>query len=97
MIELVWGKKRILDVYLNVIEMGNGIFGAEMAAQKYFNKQAKNLTRQEAAMIAACLPNPKRWKVKPLSNYVAARSRWVMQQMGSLEPDPDVQRVIDHK
>ena len=97
MIELVWGKKRILEMYLNVIEMGNGIFGAEMAAQKYFNKPAKNLTRQEAAIIAACLPNPKRWKVKPLSNYVAARSRWVMQQMGFLEPDPDVQRVIDYK
>jgi monofunctional biosynthetic peptidoglycan transglycosylase len=97
MIELVWGKKRILEMYLNVIEMGNGIFGAEMAAQKYFNKPAKNLTRQEAAMIAACLPNPKRWKVKPLSNYVAARSGWVMQQMGFLEPDPDVQRVIDSK
>jgi monofunctional biosynthetic peptidoglycan transglycosylase len=97
MIELVWGKRRILQVYLNVIEMGNGIFGVEMAAQKYFNKPAKNLTRQEAAMIAACLPNPKRWKVKPLSNYVAARSRWVMQQMSSLEQDPDIQRVIDYK
>src|SRR5258705_9617562 len=96
MIELVWGKKRILEMYLNVIEMGDGIFGAEMASQKYFNKPAKNLTRQEAAMIAACLPNPKRWKVRPLSNYVAARSRWVMQQMGFLEPDPDVQRVIDY-
>ena len=95
MIELVWGKKRILDVYLNVIEMGDGIFGIEMAAQKYFNKPAKNLTRQEAAMIAACLPNPKRFKVKPLSNYVAARSRWVMQQMSFLEPDPDVHRVIN--
>ena len=95
MIELVWGKKRILEVYLNVIEMGNGIFGIEMAAQKYFNKPAKNLTRQEAAMIAACLPNPKRFKVKPLSNYVAARSRWVMQQMSFLEPDPEVHRVIN--
>jgi monofunctional biosynthetic peptidoglycan transglycosylase len=96
MIELVWGKKRILEMYLNVIEMGDGIFGAEMAAQKYFNKSAKSLTRQEAAMIAACLPNPKRWKVRPLSNYVSARSRWVMRQMGLLEPDPDVQRVIDY-
>jgi monofunctional glycosyltransferase len=94
MIELVWGKKRILEVYLNVIEMGDGIFGIEMAANQYFNKPAKNLTRQEAAMIAACLPSPRRYKVKPLSNYIAARSRWVMQQMNFLEPDPDVQRVI---
>jgi monofunctional glycosyltransferase len=94
MIELIWGKKRILNVYLNVIEMGDGIFGIEMASQTYFNKPAKNLTRQEAAMIAACLPNPRRFKVKPLSNYVATRSRWVMQQMSFLEPDPDVQRII---
>lgn len=94
MIELIWGKKRILEVYLNVIEMGDGIFGIEMASQKYFNKPAGSLTRPEAAMIAACLPNPKRWKVKPLSNYVAARSRWVMRQMGFLEPDPDIQRII---
>jgi len=94
MIELIWGKKRILEVYLNVIEMGNGIFSAEAATRQYFNKAAKNLTRQEAAMIAACLPNPKRWKVKPLSRYVAVRSGWVMRQMGFLEPDPDVQRMI---
>lgn len=94
MIELVWGKKRILEVYLNVIEMGDGIFGIEMASRVYFNKPAKNLTRQEAAMIAACLPNPKRYKVKPLSNYVAARSQWVMQQMSFVEPDPDIQRII---
>ncbi len=94
MIELIWGKKRILEMYLNVIEMGDGIFGAEAAARKYFNKPAKNLTRQEAAMIAACLPSPRRWKVKPLSGYVAIRSGWVMRQMGFLQPDPDVQRII---
>src|SRR5450755_3641183 len=62
MIEWVWGKKRILEMYLNVSEMGDGIFGIEMAANQYFNKPAKNLTRQEAAMIAACLPNPRRYK-----------------------------------
>jgi len=94
MIELVWGKKRILEVYLNVIETGDGIFGAEAAARQYFNKPANNLTRQEAAMIAACLPSPKRWKVKPLSRYVAVRSGWVIRQMGFLEPDADVQRII---
>jgi monofunctional biosynthetic peptidoglycan transglycosylase len=97
MIELVWGKKRILEVYLNVIEMGDGIFGIEMAAQKYFNNPAKSLTMQEAAMIAACLPNPKNYKVKPLSSYVSYKSRWIMQQMNNLESDPDIQRVIDYK
>src|SRR6476661_2689658 len=58
MIELVWGKKRILEMYLNVTEMGTGIFGIEAASQEYFKKPAKKLLRQEAAMIAACLPNP---------------------------------------
>ncbi|HEX7844559.1 MAG TPA: monofunctional biosynthetic peptidoglycan transglycosylase [Chitinophagaceae bacterium] len=94
MIEKIWGKKRILEVYLNVIEMGEGIFGVEAAAQSYFRKPAKNLTRQEAAMIAACLPNPKRYKVKPLSGYVSGRSGWVMRQMSNLQSDPDVQEVI---
>jgi len=94
MIELVWGKKRILDVYLNVIEMGDGIFGIEMAANKYFNKPAKNLTRQEAALIAACLPNPKRYKVKPASAFVLGRSRRIMQQMNNLQVDPDIQKII---
>eukprot|EP01136_Pigoraptor_vietnamica_P004071 Opistho-1_new@34036 len=61
MIEWIWGKNRILEVYLNTIEMGPGIFGIEAAAQKYFGKKAKNLSRAEAAMIIACLPNPKRF------------------------------------
>jgi len=94
MIEVLWGKKRILEVYLNVIEMGDGIFGIEMAAQKYFNKPAKSLSKQEAAMIAACLPSPKRYKVKPLSSFVAGRSRSIVQQMNNLQADPDIQRII---
>ena len=93
MIELIWGKKRILEMYLNVIEMGEGIFGIEMASQLYFNKPAKNLTKLEAAMIAACLPNPKQFKVKPLSSYVAYRAKAIMQQMNNLQTDPDIQRI----
>ena len=92
-IELVWGKKRILEMYLNVVEMGEGVFGIEMAARKYFNKSAKSLTKQEAAMIAACLPNPKRYTVKPLSSYVSSRSQFVMRQMINLQTDPDIQRL----
>jgi monofunctional glycosyltransferase len=94
MIEVFWGKKRIMEMYLNVIEMGDGIFGIEMASQLYFNKPAKSLTKQEAAMIAACLPSPKRYKVKPLSSFVAGRSRTIMQQMNNLQTDPDIQRII---
>jgi monofunctional biosynthetic peptidoglycan transglycosylase len=94
MIELIWGKKRILEMYLNVIEMGDGIFGIEMAAEKYFNKPAQNLTKPEAAMIAACLPNPKRYTVKPLSSYVSSRSQFVMRQMNNLQTDLDIQKLI---
>lgn len=94
MIELVWGKKRILDVYLNVIEMGKGIYGIEAASQAYFNKSAKNISRNEAALIAACLPNPKKYTVKPLSRYVSYKGSWVLRQMNNLESDPDVQKII---
>jgi monofunctional biosynthetic peptidoglycan transglycosylase len=94
MIELVWGKKRILEVYLNVIEMGKGIFGIEAAAKNYFNKSATDLTRSEAASIAAGLPNPKKYTVKPLSGYVATKRNWVMQQMNNLESDEDIQKII---
>ena len=93
-IELIWGKKRILEVYLNVIEMGKGIYGIEAASQSYFNKPATSLTRAEAATIASCLPNPKNYTVKPLSNYVASRRQRVMQQMNNLEGDQDIQNII---
>ena len=94
MIEWIWGKKRIMEVYLNVIEMGDGIFGIEAAAQQYFKKSAKNLTRQEAAMIAACLPNPKLWTVKPVSKMVARRYPKILKQMSFLQPLPEVQALM---
>lgn len=97
MIELIWGKKRILEVYLNVIEMGKGIYGTEAAAQSYFNKPATKLTRTEAAMIASCLPNPKRYTVRPVSGYVAGRRNWVLHQMNNLESDEDLQNIINRK
>jgi monofunctional biosynthetic peptidoglycan transglycosylase len=95
MIEWIWGKQRILDVYVNVIEMGKGIYGVEAASQSYFKKAAKKLSRREAAMIAACLPNPKLFTVKPLSTYVASKSNKIVGQMNFLEKDTDVQRVIN--
>lgn len=97
MIELIWGKKRILEVYLNVIEMGKGIYGIEAASQSYFYKPASSLTRAEAATIASCLRNPKIYTVKPLSNSVAGRRQWVMQQMNNLQGDPDIQNLIGQK
>ena len=97
MIELIWGKKRILQVYLNVSEMGEGVYGIEAAAQKYFNKPAINLSRQEAALIAACLPNPVRFRVKPASSYVVYRSGWIMRQMNNLDNDPDIRDIVYEK
>ena len=93
-IEKLWTKRTILERYLNVAEMGRGIFGVQSAARKYFNKDAKDLTRAEAAQIAACLPNPKKYTVKPLSGYVAGRYANIMRQMGNLEGDFDVQEII---
>jgi monofunctional biosynthetic peptidoglycan transglycosylase len=93
-IEGLWSKQTILARYLNVAEMGPGIFGVQAAAKKYFNKDAKNLTAAEAAQIAACLPNPKRFTVKPLSGYVAARYGNIMRQMGNLAVDPDVKELL---
>jgi monofunctional biosynthetic peptidoglycan transglycosylase len=97
MIELIWGKKRILEVYLNTIEMGKGIYGIEAAAQVYFKKPANHLTRTEAAIIASCLPNPKKYTVKPLSGFVANKYPWVLQQMDNLEYDPDIQQLVKEK
>lgn len=94
MIETFWTKQRILEMYLNVSEMGKGIFGIQAASKKYFNKDAVLLSRNEAAQIAAALPNPVRYTVSPLSRYVAIRSVNLMSQMKNLESDPDIQAII---
>lgn len=94
MIEWIWGKKRILEVYLNIAEMGEGIYGIEAAARAYFNKPAQNLTRNEAAMIVACLPNPKRFTVKPRSKRVQWRTPQILRQMSNIEADPDVRKLL---
>jgi monofunctional glycosyltransferase len=93
-IEQWWSKQTILERYLNIAEMGQGIFGVQAAAKKYFNKDAINLTRGEAAQIAACLPNPQKYTVKPLSAYVANRYDDIMRQMNILEQDEDVAALI---
>ena len=94
MIEKIWGKKRILETYLNIAEMGKGIFGTQAAAKIYFNKDANNLTQAEAAMIAACLPNPKVFTVKPMCKYVARRYGNIIQQMNHLDGDEEIDAII---
>lgn len=91
-IETFWTKRTILARYLNIAEMGKGIFGIQAAAQYYFHKDARDLTRSEAAQIAACLPNPKRFK--PGDPYVMRRAAAIVQQMSFIEPDADVQEII---
>jgi monofunctional glycosyltransferase len=81
LIELIWGKERILEVYLNVIEMGDGIYGAESASQAYFKKEAVKLTRAEAALLASILPSPRKYSVTAPGTYMRKRQDWVMGQM----------------
>tara|TARA_A100000171_G_scaffold52996_1_gene75197 strand:+ start:10425 stop:11120 length:696 start_codon:yes stop_codon:yes gene_type:complete len=81
LIELLWDKERILEVYLNSIEMGDGVYGAEAASQFWFHTSAKNLQKYQAAAIAAILPNPRNYKANPASAYIQKRKEWIVRQM----------------
>ncbi|CAX61574.1 MAG: monofunctional biosynthetic peptidoglycan transglycosylase [Erwinia billingiae] len=83
-IETVWTKRRILTVYLNVAEFGDGVFGVEEASQRYFHKPASRLTMSEAALLAAVLPNPIRFKADAPSGYIRQRQQWILRQMRQL-------------
>jgi monofunctional biosynthetic peptidoglycan transglycosylase len=85
LIELFWSKKRIMEVYLNCIEMGDGIYGAQAASQFYFKKDAKKLNKSEAALIAAILPNPEKRNAAKPTRYISGRKTWIMGQMNNLE------------
>ena len=86
LIEVFWSKERILEVYLNSIEMGNGVYGAEAASQHWFRKSASKLTIYESASIAAILPNPRKYKAIRSSRYVEGRKSWIVRQMGYFGP-----------
>lgn len=81
LIETFWSKQRILEVYLNSIEMGRGVYGAEAAARHWFNKSASQLNPFEAAAIAAILPNPREYRANPASGYIDGRKAWIVRQM----------------
>lgn len=81
LIELLWSKERIMEVYLNSIEMGKGIYGAEAAADYWFHKKASKLSKEESAAIAAILPSPLRYSANPASPYVLKRKNWISRQM----------------
>lgn len=85
LIELMWSKRRILEVYLNVIELGDGVYGAEAAARTYFKKPAAKLNSSEAALLAAVLPNPRRFQVQKPSSYVRFRQMMIQRRMSAVE------------
>jgi monofunctional biosynthetic peptidoglycan transglycosylase len=93
-IELLYSKKRILELYLNVAEMGKGVYGIEAASLHYFKKNAGNLTEREAAAIAACLPSPKKYSAKSPSRYVNRRINWIQKQMRQLKTHEGVARLL---
>ena len=83
-LELFWTKKRILEVYINIIEMGDGIYGVEAASQSYFHKTSSKLTSHESALIAACFPNPRRWTPNKPSNYINRKVGIIQRFMHSI-------------
>jgi len=94
LIEGCWPKRRILEIYLNVAEFGYGTYGAEAAAQRFFHKNAARLSRSDAAVMAAVLPNPQRFLVAAPSRYVQQRRDWILNQMQALG-GPDMLGEID--
>lgn len=107
MIELIWGKNRILEIYLNVIELGPGLYGAEAASLHFFKKSARYLTQSEAATLAAILPNPRKWNPVRPTNYVIKRTNFVHRNLRNIEPGyfqplkeaqkPDVKKIDKKK
>lgn len=81
LIEALWGKERILEVYLNVIEMGPGVYGAEAAAQFYYDKSAISLTKRQAALLAAILPNPRVWSPNRPTNFINRKTNTILRYM----------------
>ena len=94
LIERLWPKRRILEIYLNIAEFGYGTYGAEAAAQRYFHKSAAHLSRGDAAVLAAVLPNPQRFSAAAPSRYVLARRDWILEQMQALG-GPEMLKEID--
>ena len=98
LIELFWSKERIMEVYLNVIEMGDGIYGVQAAAQTYFNKDALQLTKSQSALIAACLPNPRKYSASNPSSYIQRRKSKIVSLMGKIEQvDFDKKKLTEEK
>ena len=94
-LETVLSKKRILEIYLNIAEMGKGTFGIEAAAQYYFNKTALDLNTDETNRIVAALPSPKKYNVNPPSKYISRRGKWIGRQVRNLKGDEALKEIIE--
>jgi len=94
LIERLWPKRRILEIYLNIVEFGYGLYGAEAAAQHFFHKSAARLSRADAAVLAAVLPNPERFSAAAPSRYIQQRREWILGQMQALG-GPEMLNEID--
>lgn len=98
LMEFMWNKQRIMEVYLNTIEMGDGIYGAQAVAQEHFGCNAKNLTRNQCALIAVTLPNPIKFNSASPSNYMYKRQTWCLRQMkwlGKFPMTPEEQKEME--
>jgi monofunctional glycosyltransferase len=96
-IELLYSKKRILELYLNVAEMGKGVYGIEAASLHYFKKNAMDLSQRDAASIAACLPSPRTYNAKAPSRYLNRRIGWIQKQMRQLQTHVSIQKLLSDK
>lgn len=94
LIELMWSKERILEVYLNIVEFGDGVYGVEAASRTFFGKPAKRLRASESALLAAVLPNPHRYRAAAPSGYVRGRQAWILRQMSALG-GPALMKTLD--
>ncbi len=96
LLEIFWSKKRIIETYLNIAEFGNDVYGAETAAQKYFHKPASRLSEYEAALLAAVLPNPKKFKIENPGAYLRERQKEIIKQMKQLGGVTYIKKFINH-
>ncbi len=94
MIEKIWSKERILEMYLNTSEMGIGVFGVEAASEYYFHKPAKDLSKNEAARIAAALPLPRKYNVNPPSPFISRRANHIERQMRNIQGNQDLEKIL---
>ncbi len=92
LIETIWSKERIMEVYLNIVELGNGVYGAEAASNEFFNKSANSISKEQAAALTVVLPNPLKYNAKNPSSYLKGRMNWTLKQMRYWEGNIDYNR-----